>query len=998
MPARIPLLLLFFFTSGACGLVYELVWTRQLALIFGGTTYAISTVLVAFMGGLGGGSLVAGRLAPRLARPIRGYAVLEILIGLYALAVPLLLSLAEPLYRSLYPAAAASPLALTAARFAIGAVVLFIPSAMMGATLPLLVHVVSARGRAAGSTVGLLYGVNSLGAVCGVLATAFLLIPSFGVTAASRVAVAGNILVGVLALLLLREGAAPVGAETAERKPKRAAPAVALTAPLRRAVFALILVSGFTAMVYQVAWTRALVLSIGSSTYAFSLILAAFILGIAAGSLLITPIVERLRDPLRAIAWVEIGIGALAVLILPAYNLAPRVVYKLVQEHGDNIDALLAVEFALIVAITLGPTLLMGALFPLAVRALSAARGDAAGTTGNAYAWNTLGNILGAFCAGFLFIRSEVLGAHGSIVVAGLMNVVAGAGLIILVSGPSASALKRFGPLIAGLALLSVSVQAFGGWDAAALNSGAFLGSDPPGALEKNNELLYVGDGPDMTVVVRQGRGERSEERFSLAVNGKTDASTSPTDMMTQILIGHLPIVLTPSPREVCVIGLGSGVTLGSVAAYDAVQRIDCVEISEQVIYAANEYFAPFNRGILSGQDPRIRLFAADGRNHLLLNEATYDVIISEPSNPWIAGVANLFTHEFFQLARSRLRPGGTLCVWMHGYRMSIDNFQLVVRTLGASFAHISIWEMAPADYAILATDSEERVPAAEVLSRLAAPAVREDLFRVAIARPEQLLGRAVAGGQTLRAWVGPGELHTDDNARLEFSAPRQLYRMNPEPIIRALDALASPEPRQLMAFGATEDQQRLAAGIADVYLARRLFSEAVQQVEAGRRDVASLELTIRAYELNPGDVDIWRQLEYWREEIEALARRGDPSAAPLLEKLAVLDEFPPPMTPPMRTAPLEQIAYGYAARAARAESDGRLEYARRSLEDAIRVAPEEPTFHLRLAGVLLRLAREDEALAVLQAALDAGWVAHPQIEEAGIFETILPRLAPAGT
>ncbi|MEW6251531.1 MAG: fused MFS/spermidine synthase, partial [Planctomycetota bacterium] len=613
-----------FFVSGAAGLVYELVWVRELIFVFGGTTYAITTVLVAFMAGLGLGSYVGGRAARRIARPGRAYGVLEIGIGTYALLVPLLLRIAEPSYRALYPHLENAPWLLSLARFGLSAVVLLVPTTLMGATLPVLVRYVTVRGGALGRSIAHLYGLNTGGAVCGVLAAGFWLLPVFGLSNTTRLAALANGLIGLTALLLLRGApiqpstrspaarAKPAASHNPGRGPTRGRPGLGpargsstavvakmrpavsgaqmpLTPGIRGALMAGFGVSGFAAMVYQLTWTRALVMSVGSSTYAFTCILAAFILGLALGSLAVARWVDRWTRPVRVFAVLELAIGLIAVLIVPIHGRIPLVVRGLVTQHHADYATLLAWEFLLIIAVTFLPTFLMGAIFPVVTRALARSADDAAAVTGRAYAVNTVGTVLGSFLAGFVLIRSDVLGVQNSIILASALNGLVGAALLaiqprdaVVPSVASESSrttrgpLRRFALPVAGLLAIAASATLAGRWDPRLLTTAPYLNR----GIGVDRQMLYYAEGVDMTVAVDAPPGR--PDTLTLTVNGKPDATTAPVDLVTQLLLGHVPALLHPAPRAGCVIGLGSGMTLSALARHAEFERLDCVEISAE--------------------------------------------------------------------------------------------------------------------------------------------------------------------------------------------------------------------------------------------------------------------------------------------------------------------------------------------------------------------------------------------------------------------------------
>lgn len=977
-----PLLYALFLMSGATGLVYELVWTRELIFVFGGTTYAITTVLVAFMGGLGLGSFLSGKLSRRLTQPGRVYGALEMLIGGYALIVPLLLGLCEPLYRAIYPHVEQAPAVLTLVRFVLSAMVMLVPATLMGATLPVLVRHVTLGGGSSGRSIGMLYGINTFGAVFGVLGTGFLLIPRLGLSTTTWSAALVNLGIGLVALLVLRvdraQGEAIRRADLERRTSRETAP-TDLSRGLRTALLVVFAASGFSAMVYQIAWTRALIMSIGSSTYSFTCILAAFILGLALGSLLIARWVDRLRDPVLVTGIFEIGIALSAVIVLPLYGRIPLVVHALVMQYRQNYDLLLALEFLLVIAVTFVPTLLMGALFPLVARANASREEEAGEATGKIYAVNTIGTVLGSALGGFVLIRSDLtslFGVQNSITLAAMLNALGGALLIWLSRPRGESLLRRAVPAAAAAALVLLIVGAGGRWDMRLLNSAAFLGRTAN--LEKDaysGEILYIGEGPDLTVIVSRARED--PDHLSMSVNAKTDASTGLVDMVNFLLVGHVPALLNPGGRSACVIGLGSGLSLGAISRYRGYEQIDSIELSEEVLRAARFFddytYHPFD-------DPRIRHIRADGRNHLLLTDRRYDLIVSQPSNPWLAGVSNLFTREYFELARDRLAPGGIFCAWVQGYTLAIENVQLIVRTLLDVFPHAVLWEMGDYNFGLLASDRPIRVPLEVLMQRCYDEPVRADLYRIGMGRIETVLGRFIAGTEALRGWVGDGPLHTDDNAILEFSAPRNLYRSEETALLTDLLRIQQ-DPFEQVVVAASRDP-----------VAARLRERVAQVIEARQRRVRGAELTttdpgaaflefVNAYRLDNANITLLGKI------LDKL--RDTPPTHPFfveteqgLAAREMLDNLRMPSLAARKGGSLTQVAHSLRQHARKALREGKptslaLDY----LLEAEELAPDDGAVLLDLAAALARTpGGRPEALAKLAKGLESGRITAAQV------------------
>ncbi|MFH1279388.1 MAG: fused MFS/spermidine synthase [Candidatus Eisenbacteria bacterium] len=760
---------LLFFFSGAAGLVYELIWVREITRILGGTTHAITTVLAAFMGGLALGSMISGRRAGGIRSPLRTYGLLEIGIGLAAVAVQIGFAAAVPLYRALYRGAGPEGmLLLAAARFFVSALLLVIPTTLMGATLPVLVEHGVRRHSRFGNVTGLFYGLNTVGAAVGAGLGGFLLLPRLGQRGALSAAVGTNLLLGAAALLLRRrfEGEAGAGREADRTVLEReSAPGAALGAPIRALVLLSAALSGFAAMTYQIGWTRLLMVILGSSTYAFTSVLVVFILALGAGALIVGATAHRIRRPVFALGVAQ-GVVALGALgILPFFGGLPEKVAEELRLAGGVDFTLLARQFLLVLRLLALPTLALGTTLPLVVLTITRRSEEASRRVGAAYAVNTAGTIAGSVVAGFWLLAGPP-GIAGTLGIAITLSALLGA---VLIAGDGTAERSRRAAALAILLILlgAGTYQARRNpLDRATLTAGAFLGR-----IAEPGRIVYYRDGADATVSVHVV----DRDVRILRINGKPDASTDFGDMPTQVACAQVPILLSPRPERVMIVGLGGGITLASAVSHPGAKSIDLLEISDAVIEGATLHFAPLLGGAF--EDPRVRILRNDGRNHLLLTPHRYDVIISEPSNPWLTGIASLFTEEYFRLARDRLAEGGVYGQWLQSYGMSPRDFRMVVRTMASVFPEVSLWQPQYADFLLIGRTDPSPVPLDSIAARMREPSVYRDLESVGLEHPSRLLGACLLDDKVLRAWLGPGPLNTDDNGLLEFSAPLQRLR-----------------------------------------------------------------------------------------------------------------------------------------------------------------------------------------------------------------------------
>ena len=754
-----------FFFSGACALIYQITWMRLFRLAMGNTVFTSATVLTAFMAGLALGSWVAGRLADRTGRPLRAYAYLEVLIGLCGLAMIPAFNALEPVYGWLYHGLDGTGIWLGVGRFLVSAALLALPTTLMGATLPLLSRFTTQRLASMGRDLGRLYALNTLGAALGAALTGFLLVPALGVQTTLWAAAGANLLIGALAFAL-------PDASSATSVP---ADEPALSRGDLAALWALGL-TGFASMIYEVSWTRTLSLLIGSSVYAFTLMLVAFICGLGLGSMVLAGWIDRRPRLFRTLALLELAVGLTALLVEPLFGLLPLAVVELVNRYAGSFGLLHLSEFLMAFGLMFLPTFAAGGIFPAAAKLYTRHLATVGKSVGDAYAANTLGAVLGAFAGGFLLI--PLIGVQASILAATTLNI--GLGIYFLWRDGLLSR-PLFRVLAPGLLLLPLAVSRLPAWDMALLNSAPYLyagqyqsaarlaGQGVAQAIGQGRRLLYAEEGMTATVTVWDLRGERF-----MRVNGKVVASSEGKDLRSHSLLAHLPLLLHEDPQQVLIIGLGCGISLGAAQRHP-VAAIDCVELSPEVV-EATELFSEVNQDALA--DPRTRMIVGDGRNHLALAEGRYDVIISQPSSLWIAGMADLFTREFFHDCRQKLAPGGLVGVWLQAYALEPEDVQTIVATFADAFPHVAMWELMPGiDYLLVGSAAPVEVGLDRLATRLERPGVQRDLARSGGGDALDLLCSYVMGDQGIQKLADDAPLNTDDNARLEFAAPRGLYR-----------------------------------------------------------------------------------------------------------------------------------------------------------------------------------------------------------------------------
>ncbi len=794
--------------SGMAGLVAEVVWSRALAALFGSALTATGLLLALFMGGLGAGSAIGGRLARRLRNPLAAFGAVELTIGLLILATPVFFDAVAPLVKrfdvrlsdTLAPAVAAL---LTLPM--LGPIVV-----LMGMTFPLFLSFAAQSRATLGRDSGIVYGVNTLGAVAGTLLAGFWLLPRFGIANALRVAASLDLIVGAITLgIAVRRARVGVARKTDM-------PAESVGTAGRRATIVvpmtIALLGGFAALALEVAWFRALMLVFGSSVYAISLMLAAFLCGLAGGALLLARRREAGGEIRAALGRLHWQIAFTATLVTFLVQLVPVAYIAILEATGGAFAGIAWSSFGVILVLIGLPTLLMGAALPLAIRLAVEKRSEhAASEAGAVYAASSLGSCLGALTAGFVLVPS--FGVRGTVAAAAAASLLAS---FLSFLGSTDSAARKLA--IQASALTVVLWAAWLGnllpWDWRVLTGGYYayahlytknravapgpmhratsLLDDPPLAAGRppsrfpeatedgEQTLLFWRDGMLAQVAVVENGPVRS-----LLLNGKADASNAAGDMRTQLLLGHLPALLAPSlpGGEAMVIGLGSGVTAGAVASWPY-EKVTAAEIEPMVARAARY----FDRESLSVLDnPRVELRIDDARRILDRSPGGLRLITSEPSNLWMSGVSLLFTREFFNLAASKLDDRGVFCQWLHLYQVGNDDVRTLFASMGDAFPHMIVF-VDETDMLIVAAKRPLELDPRAWRERIATNATAGSMLAGAGIRTGGDIARGiVADERAVRAWSRGAPLHTDDRPILEFTAARQMGFDQSAPIVSAL-------------------------------------------------------------------------------------------------------------------------------------------------------------------------------------------------------------------
>jgi spermidine synthase len=728
-------LLLLFFSSGICGLSYQVLWLRLLALIFGVTVYAASTVLAAFMAGLAIGSAVAGRVIARARRPLMVFGVAEILIGVSALLTPLALGAASTLYERLYPLSSESLPVLTVARLLTGFVVLLVPTILMGMTLPVLSASSLVRGAAAGSRISALYAVNTAGAVTGAALTGFYLIGAIGIQRSFIAGAVLNVVVGLVALVLDRR----VDERAAPEHVAAATPFAAhVSIPIGR-LAVVILLSGFVALALEIVWFRMLVQYLAATTYAFTTMLVTVLTGIAIGGAIATSLLRAPRERAAGLAIIQLAtaLAVLASAVFLGWSYAAG--WRTAGEWQASAAAILPVS------------ILMGLSFPialhLAARELTRATPtELAQRVGRLYSLNVVGAIVGALVGGFVLI--PLLGTRRSLVA---MGAVYGASALLLIWHHP---LRRRLLAATGAAAVVFVLLARAVPDPFAAAYVRRYGRDM--------REFWREEGAQTAVSVHA-----SEFRRSLYLDGLHQANDTPDMVVLHRIIGHLPMALHDDPRDVLVIGLGGGATAGAVSQHPGA-RVQIVELSDSVRKAAS-FFAHINYDVLAR--PNVRLRVDDGRNFLLLSNETFDVITADIIQPVHAGAGNLYSREYFTLVRDALAEDGIALQWIG--RRPLTQYSLIMRTFLEVFPQATLWFDGNL---MVGSKRPLKISVAAFAAKRAHAETAAALDEVGLTSFDVLTSWYTAGPDAMRRFVGAGPVLTDDRPLVEYhrSLPRE--------------------------------------------------------------------------------------------------------------------------------------------------------------------------------------------------------------------------------
>jgi len=922
---RVSLLL---FGSGLTALVYQIAWMRELRLVFGFSTASSAAVVAIFMGGLGVGSWLLGRRADMTPRPLAFYGALELAIAASAAATPVLLWLVRAAYVAAGGSLRLGILGGTLARLLLSSLVLAVPTVLMGGTLPAAARAVETDRDSARRLLALLYGSNTLGAVAGTLLSTFFLLERLGTRETLWASCAVNALVGLAALLLSKSIPAAVGAVAVEPQPapapatipeRIAAPAPRLgdggkkkkeerrgqrrpvspaSPPARRAagpparfVLGAAAVTGFAFTLMELVWYRMLAPLLGGSTYTFGLILAVALAGIGAGSL-----ARSGRERPGTLAGFATTCAVEAALLAFPYGLGDSVAVlasRLRPEGAFGFGSLVSGWTAVAALVVFPAAFVAGVQFPILISLLGRGREKVGTHVGLAYAWNTAGAIVGSLAGGFGLL--PLLSATGTWVFVTLLLAALAVAALVLSRGRREEPRGRWW-IPAGAAAASVALVTTTGptaaWRHSPIGAGRVHLSKVSGnrleewLRDQRRRTFWQADGVESSVAMTTTSGG-----LAFVVNGKIDGNTR-TDAPTQVMGGLIGAALHREPRRALVIGLGTGSTAGWLAAVPSIERVDVVELEPAILRVA-EASAPVNRNVLAS--PKVRITIGDAREYLLTSRDSYDVIFSEPSNPYRAGISSLFTEEFYRAARARLAPGGIFLQWLQSYEVDSETVRAVYETLGSAFPAIESWFAGYHDLILAASAAPVAYDADLLRARLSQEPYRSALSAAwATAGLEGFLSHFVARASFVPALFGVGRAprNTDDRNVIEFAFARSLGR----------DTAFDLDKARSLARERGEDTPVFARGTPDREMVRRLRISTITAngvVGQARSGMTPEELLQSETQKDFLEGHLEKVLDLWRERpwepvgsvelavvSQALADAGDEAAVRYIGRL----------------------------------------------------------------------------------------------------------------
>jgi spermidine synthase len=876
------LVLPLFLVSGTAGLIYEVAWARALGVVFGNTIYAASTVLTTFMLGLALGSWFFGRLADRCVRPLRLFALLELLIGIYAIAFPTIMAATDIFYlwffRSFHPGF--YPLSLI--RFVLSVLILLFPTVVMGGTLPVLTRLWAKKESEegisdahAGRSVGLLYSVNTFGAVAGSFLAGYVLIRILGVSNTIYVAAAVNIFVGISSFILSGYIGKPqamkqkYSAHKSERKKDKAEQQPGKKRPV---VLVAVGLAGFCALALEILWMRVLVFVLGTSVYAFACMLTCYIFGIALGSFICSRLIlARIKKPVLTLGIVQFLIGLSVLLSIELLEIIGRVDYMLLDRlQVSGFWEEVAVHFIDAALVLLLPTVLMGAVFPIAVEICTRSWKTVGKRVGEVYASNTIGCTIGSFMAGFVMV--PFFGMRDSFLI--IITIQLFVAVTIILFSEKRRKVLGVAAMVVSLVVITCSVLL--------IPSDVFL--QTINTYHHPSEIIYMKDDVTGTITVH----DLPDGNRLISVDGVDVAGMDLMLRTTQKLQAYAPLIVHGNPKKVLQIGFGSGETSGIGLAF-GVEQYSIVEICPG-IFEAGRFFEEINRG--SYKDPQLRKIIMDGKNFVKMTYEKFDVIMNDSTYPGTTGSSALYTYDHFKQCREHLEPDGVLSCWVPLDLRPAD-FSIIVRSFQAVMPYSSLWMVNNClnKHAVLmGTMKPMRIDFKQFKSYVDRQDINADLSEINIQSVYEFLDCFVVGQEGLRNLGAAGPLNTDDTPFLEFGAAikRDIEGCWID-ILQGMSRNHSAISQYVHNMGQTEQEtQQVQATLERYFRGTNYALRGMVAILKGDFETMNSQFDA-ALKMNPDDRDVQSCLNELKDEVKPLleAVQRSPEEAMLRSRLA---------------------------------------------------------------------------------------------------------------
>ena len=748
-PFRSAILLPIFFLSGLSALLYQIVWLKYLGFVFGNTVYAAATLIAVYLAGLGIGAALFARI--RVRQPLLVYALVEAGIGAFAAFSPNAFSLIDRLYIASFQHWLDAPVQLALARIVAAAIFLLPPTILMGGTLPLLVRAFRRDDAPEGHAVASLYAANTFGATAGVACAGFLTIPTVGLLTTIFFGVIINFVLAALsALLAFSRSSKALDGSPAAREAQSAVPSGG-----GRFLLLATLLMGMTSIADEVFWSRILVLHLGSSVYAYSLMLFSFLIGLAIGSAVIDRVIATI-DARRWLGRIEIVLAVVLALQIHYFTRFADVLEFFARlYHASSYTGTMFAFLSATLSAIVVPTALMGATFPLVVRLFAEeSESGEERAVGVVYFWNTVGSISGSLLAGFVLVKA--IGSQNGLLLMAAINLLLGV-----------TFLRRYlewKSWTVAAAIVVIGAAALAKPSQVILSAGLFT--------DDHAKILVFREDTTATVTLR----EYANKALSLELNGVNVAGTSRDLIGTQKLQGHLPLLMHPNAKSVLHIGFGSGGTAYAVSRHD-VSKITIAEISPEVLETSDRYLGQVNHGVL--HDRRTLPRIADGRNYVLAAPEKFDVILSDSIHPRYAGNGSLYTRDYFELCRKKLNPNGIVSMWLPIYSLTPRNYLMIVRAFRDVFPNTTVWYVPnyPNAFTIVIGRTEEGPLPLQRMQSQITPKISQELEEIGIHDMYDVASALLLDGEdatNITAIVPP---HVDDLPAVEYESGRVIDR-----------------------------------------------------------------------------------------------------------------------------------------------------------------------------------------------------------------------------